>query len=110
MIARAHALAPDGPAPHGTDSHAAPGKPRPKPALPRATADSQTPLDVRAGLPLHLKTVLTYPEVAALGVAPERTLRRLVAIGRVQRSVIRLGRAVRFVAKDLLDELRHVEG
>lgn len=61
---------------------------------------------MRADLPLHLKTVLTYPEVAALGIAPERTLRRLVAIGRVQRSVLRLGRSVRFVARDLIDELR----
>ena len=92
-----------------TDSHAAPAKPRPKPGNHGAASDSQTPLDVRADVPLHLKTVLTYPEVAALGIAPERTLRRLVAIGRVQRSVIRLGRAVRFVVRDLLDELRQVE-
>ena len=102
MIARTHESVPD--EPHASDSHAAPGKPMPKHGNPGATSDSQTPLDVRGGLPLHLKTVLTYPEVAALGIAPERTLRRL------QRSVFRLGRAVRFVAKDLLDELRQVEG
>ena len=106
MSARTHEPAD---AQFGTDSHAAPVKPRPKPGNPGAASDSQTPLDARANLPLHLKTVLTYLEVAALGIAPERTLRRLVAIGRVQRSVIRLGRSVRFVARDLIDELRQAE-
>lgn len=53
---------------------------------------------------------MNYAEVAALGIVPERTLRRLVAIGRVKRAVIRLGRSVRFVVRDLLDELRRVEG
>lgn len=104
MIARPHDLAPK-----ETDSHRRPEKPRPMPAIPRPSRDSQSPLDVGPEVPLHHKTVLTYPEVAALGIAPERTLRRLVAIGRVQRSVLRLGRSVRFVVKDLLDELRKVE-
>jgi hypothetical protein len=53
--------------------------------------------------------VLSYAEVAALGIVPERTLRRLVAIGRVRRCVIRTGRRVRFVVQDLLDELRESE-
>ena len=92
------------------DSHAAATKPRPKRALPATSADSQKSLDVCAEVPLHLRLVLTYAEVAALGIAPERTLRRLVAIGRVKRSVIRNGRSVRFVVRDLLDELREGEG
>ena len=57
MIARTHESVPD--KPRGTDSHAAPAKPRPQPADPRVAADLQNGLDVRADLPLHLKTVLT---------------------------------------------------
>ncbi len=63
-------------------------------------------LDACAEVPLHVRPVLTYSELAALGIIPERTLRRLVAIGTVKRSVLRLGRSVRFVVQDLLDELR----
>jgi hypothetical protein len=96
-----------------TDSHAAAKKPRRKVALPddanRGADQAQNGLDVPAAVPLHLKPVLSYAEVAAVGIAPERTLRRLVATGRVKRSVIRLGRSMRFVVQDLLDELRQGE-
>ena len=95
------------------DSHASPPKPRRKAVLldgaNRGAGQAQKALDVRAAVPLHLKPVVTYAEAAALGISPERTLRRLVAVGRVKRSVIRAGRSVRFVAQDLLDELRQAE-
>jgi hypothetical protein len=90
----------------GLDSHGAAPKPRPRQGTRAAPAKEQKSLDVSAGVPLHLRPVLTYAELAALGVVPERTLRRLVAVGRVQRAVIRTGRSVRFVLQDLLDELR----
>lgn len=105
MIApRQDAGIPDGPEP--TNSHANPRKPRGSAAVPGARADSQNDLAVPAEVPLHVRPVLSYAEVAALGIVPERTLRRLVAIGRVRRCVIRTGRRVRFVVRDLLDELR----
>ena len=66
-------------------------------------------LDACPEVPLHQRPVVTYAEAAALGICPERTLRRLVAIGTVKRSVLRLGRSVRFVVQDLLDELRGTE-
>lgn len=95
------------------DSHETAPQPRRKDALPddanRGADEEQNGLDVPAAVPLHVRPVLTYAEVAAVGIAPERTLRRLVAIGRVKRSVLRLGRNVRFVVQDLLDELRQVE-
>ena len=94
-------------------SHASPKKPRHKDALlagaNRGASQAQKSLDVCAAIPLHVRPVLSYAEVAALGIAPERTLRRLVAIGRVKRAVLRLGRSVRFVVQDLLDELRQAE-
>ena len=90
----------------GGDSHAGAGKPSRKGAFPAARSKEQNCLDVSAAIPLHQKVVLTYAEVEALGIAPERTLRRLVAVGRVKRSVLRTGRRVRFVVQDLLDELR----
>lgn len=106
MIAPTHALAPDGPAPHGTDSHAAPAKPRPKHGNPRAASDSQTPLDARAEVPLHVRPVLNgYQEVEALGICPQRTLRRHIATGRVKRCIIRTGRNLRFVKDILIAEL-----
>jgi hypothetical protein len=93
----------------GGDSHAGARKPSRKGAFPAASSKSQNPLDVPAAIPLHVRPVLTYAELAALGVVPERTLRRLVAVGRVKRSVLRAGRRVRFVVQDLLDELRGAE-
>lgn len=66
-------------------------------------------LDAVAEVPLHQRPVVTYAEVAALGIAPERTLRRLVATGRVKRAVLRVGRSVKFVVQDLIDELRGAE-
>lgn len=69
----------------------------------------QKGLDAGGEVPLHVRPVLTYAQLDELGVVPERTLRRLVAVGRVQRSVLRLGRSVRFVVQDLLDELRQAE-
>jgi hypothetical protein len=93
----------------GGDSHALAPKPSRKGAFPAAPSKPQNSLDVSAAIPLHLKPVLTYAEAAALGIAPERTLRRLVAVGRVKRSVLRAGRRVRFVVQDLLDELRGAE-
>ena len=109
MIAPRHDAAfPDGPDP--TNSHANPRKPRPSAAVSRAARtgdpDLQNDLAVPEAVPLHVRPVLSYAEVAALGIVPERTLRRLVAIGRVRRCVIRTGRRVRFVVRDLLDELR----
>jgi hypothetical protein len=96
----------------GTDSHAPPKKPRPKAAVPGGPGTGathvQNGLDVPAAVPLHERPVLDYAELAALGVIPERTLRRLVAIGRVKRAVLRSGRRVRFVVRDLLDEMREV--
>jgi len=87
----------------------------PKPCFPVAT-DSYAPAKPGAerpspvaAVPLNLKLVLTYAEVAALGISPERSLRRLVAVGQVKRSVIRKGRRVRFVARDLIEELRQKE-
>lgn len=109
MIAPRHDAAfPDGPDP--TNSHANQRKPRPSAADSRAARtgdpDLQNDLAVPAVVPLHVRPVLSYAEVAALGIVPERTLRRLVAIGQVRRCVIRTGRRVRFVVRDLLDELR----
>jgi hypothetical protein len=74
------------------------------------TGLGQNPLDLRSAVPLHVRPVLTYAEVAALGIAPERSLRRLVAMGRVKRAVLRVGRSVRFVVRDLIDELRQENG
>ena len=93
----------------GGDSHAGAGKPRPKGAFPVAPSKSQNSLDVSSAVPLHVRPVLTYAELAALGIVPERTLRRLVAVGRVRRAVLRVGKRVRFVVQDLLDELRQAE-
>ena len=109
MIApRQDAAFPDGSEP--TNSHGATRKPRPSAAVPgvarRGDPDSRNDLAVPADVPLHVRPVLSYAEVAALGIVPERTLRRLVAIGRVKHCVIRTGRRVRFVVRDLLDELR----
>jgi hypothetical protein len=98
---------PDSP---GTDSRAAAHDPSRKPAFQAAPAKPQERLDVCAAVPLHQRPVVSYAEAAALGIAPERTLRRLVATGRVRRSVLRAGRRVRFVVRDLLDELRGAEG
>lgn len=97
------------PAPPTADSHAPAKKPRRKPALPdganRVATPPQNDLDVPAAVPLHLRPVLTYAEVAALGILPERSLRRLVATGGVKRSVMRVGRSVRFVKDILIAEL-----
>jgi len=105
---RNDAAFPDGSDP--TNSHATPRKPRPSAADSRdartGDPDSQNDLAASPTVPLHVRPVLSYAEVAALGIVPERTLRRLVAIGRVRRCVIRTGRRVRFVVRDLLDELR----
>ncbi len=92
-----------------TDSHAAAPKPRRKPAVPDAATREQKALDVSAAVPLHVRPVLTYAELAALGIVPERTLRRLVAVGRVRRAVMRTGRRVRFVRELLLAELLGAE-
>ena len=94
----------------GSDSHAPATNPRQKHPFPAARDQQQKALDVCAAVPLHLRPVLTYAELAALGIVPERTLRRLVAVGRVRRAVLRAGRRVRFVVRDLLDELRGAEG
>jgi len=91
--------------PAAVDSHAPAPKPRPKVAHPAGAGLPQKGLAVRAAVPLHLKAVLTYAEAAALGIAAERTLRRLVAIGRVKKAIIRTGRSVRFVRDRLIDEL-----
>ena len=95
------------------DSHASAAKPRRKAALldgaNRGAGQPQNALDVRSAVPLHLKPVLSYAEVAAVGIAPERTQRRLVASGRVKRSVIRLGRRLRFVRDVLIAELLGAE-
>lgn len=92
------------------DSRVPPPASSPESALPGNTAGGgsrpREGLDECAQVPLHVRPVLTYSELAALGIVPERTLRRLVAIGTVKRSVLRLGRSVRFVVQDLLDELR----
>ena len=109
MIApRPNAGNPAGPDP--TNSHGTARKPRPSEAVSGAARtgdpDSQNDLAASPAVPLHVRPVLSYAEVAALGIVPERTLRRLVAIGRVRRCVIRTGRRVRFVVRDLLDELR----
>ena len=98
----------------GTDSHAPARKPRRKAALldgaNQSAGQAQNGLDVPVEVPLHLRPVLNgYAEVAALGIAPERTLRRLVATGRVKRSVIRLGRHLRFVRDVLIAELTAVK-
>jgi len=105
MIGHRDALADARQLPAAPDSHAPATKPRAKVALPAGAALPQKGLAVRAAVPLHLKAVLTYAEAAALGIAAERTLRRLVAVGRVQKSVIRTGRSVRFVRDRLIDEL-----
>lgn len=57
-------------------------------------------------LPLHQKEVLTYQEVQALGICAERTLRRLVTAGRVERAVVRNGARVKFEKAVLMEELR----
>lgn len=88
------------------DSHGAATKPRGSARTSPAGRDSQKALAVLPPVPLHERPVLDYAELAALGVIPERTLRRLVAVGRVKRAVLHVGRRVRFVVRDLLDELR----
>lgn len=90
------------------DSHAPATKPSAVRPFRAADAQEQKGLDVPGEVPLHVRPVLTYAQLDELGVVPERTLRRLVAVGRVKRSVLRLGRSVRFVVRDLLDELRQV--
>lgn len=80
-----------------------------KPAHLDAADVAQKALAVAPAVPLHQRPVVSYAEAAALGISPERTLRRLVAIGRVKRAVIRSGRRVRFIVRDLLDELRQAE-
>jgi len=100
--------------PAAPDSHGSATKPRRKDALldgaNRGADQPRNALDVRVAVPLHLKAVLTYAEAAALGIAPERTLRRLVATGRVRKSVIHMGRSVRFVKDSLIAELLEGEG
>lgn len=93
-----------------TDSHPPAASSSPATQLQDSAALGQNPLDLRSEVPLHVRPVLTYAEVAALGIAPERSLRRLVAIGRVKRAVLRVGRSVRFVVRDLIDELRQENG
>lgn len=92
------------------DSQVEARKPRGQSELSASPSKSQKAMDDRADIPLHVRPVLDYAEIAALGIVPERTLRRLVATGRVKRAVLRAGRRVRFVVQDLLDELRQVEG
>jgi len=87
-------------------SHASATKPRAKRAVRPAPADSKKALDACAAVPLHVRPVLSYAEIETLGILPERSLRRLVAVGAVKRAVLRTGRRVRFVVQDLLDELR----
>ncbi|MEZ6036757.1 MAG: hypothetical protein R3F29_04710 [Planctomycetota bacterium] len=88
------------------DSHAQAQNPSPQGTFPASPRKSQKALDDREDIPLHVRPVLDYAEIAALGIVPERTLRRLVSTGRVKRAVLRAGRRVRFVVKDLIDELR----
>lgn len=95
--------------PAAADSHAVAPKPRRRQPNPPPPEQVQKSLDASADIPLHLRPVLTYAELDELGVVPERTLRRLVSVGRVKHSVIRIGRSVRFVVQDLLDELREVQ-
>ena len=92
------------------DSHAPATKPSAKPANLDADPLAQKALAVAPAVPLHQRPVVSYAEAAALGISPERTLRRLVATGRVKRSVLRVGRSVRFVEQVLHDELRGAEG
>jgi len=92
------------------NSHAPATKPSRKSAFTATPSNPQKALEVCPAVPLHQRPVVSYAEAAALGISPERTLRRLVATGRVKRSVIRAGRRVRFVVQDLLDELRQAEG
>lgn len=84
-------------------------KPSGQSGLSASPRKSRKALDDGADIPLHVRPVLTYEEVEALGIVPERTLRRLVSTGRVKRAVLRPGRRVRFVVKDLIDELRQAE-
>ncbi len=95
--------------PTGTNSHAAAPKPSRKRTSSTLSNGPQESLDVCAPVPLHERPVISYAEAAALGISPERTLRRLVATGRVRKAVLRVGRRVRFVVQDLLDELRGAE-
>jgi hypothetical protein len=57
-------------------------------------------------MPLCEKLALTYQEVAALGLCKERTLRKLIATGKVKKSVLRVGRSVKFLRVELIRELR----
>lgn len=59
-----------------------------------------------APIPPNSKAALTYEEVEALGYCNARTLRKLVMIGKVSRSVLRAGRTVRFLRDVLIEELR----
>jgi len=58
---------------------------------------------------LHEKEVLDYREAQALGICAERTLRRLMAAGKVVRAVIRNGSRVKFEKAILMQELREAE-
>jgi hypothetical protein len=57
-------------------------------------------------LPLHSKEALDYREVASLGICAERTLRRLVSLGKVARAVLRAGKRVKFLKSILIEELQ----
>ncbi len=61
----------------------------------------------RPALPLTEKQFLTYKEVQALGICPERTLRRLVGARVVVRAVHWTGSRIKFERAVLLEELRH---
>jgi hypothetical protein len=57
-------------------------------------------------VPLPDKLVLSFREVAALGICAERTLRRLIGAGTVRRAIIKTGWRVKFEKAVLLEELR----
>jgi hypothetical protein len=67
---RAPAAEPQVPA--DTHSHTAVRKPRRKRASRTTPNIEQKALDARAEIPLHVRPVLTYAELAALGIVPER--------------------------------------
>lgn len=78
--------------------------PQTNPVVTVLPADRRLP-----AVPLHEKEVLAYSEVYELGICAERTLRRLIAAGKVVRAVIRNGARVKFEKAVLLEELRETQ-
>ncbi len=72
-----------------------------------ATEPSGTRRGQTVPTPLGERDALTLSEAAALGYGSERTLRTMIAAGRLRRCVLRVGvRGVRLLRVQLVEELQ----